>query len=162
MGTEWPMSADSPVGPAILVNHFGKGIVLTLAGSPDSATASEHAIVESRQLLTGAIRAVHPSPRVQVTAPANVEVVVTDNPRHRRIRVHFIAYNATPQTTPGKNRPFVLPGLIEDTPIFRASVELAEEPKSIEAVNPSTVLHRNGRKVEVTIEDIHDVLVVSY
>ena len=78
------------------------------------------------------------------------------------LRVHFIAYNATPQTTPRKNRPFVLPGLIEDPPIFRVSVELAEEPKGIEAVNPSTVLHRNGRKVEATIEDIHEILIVSY
>jgi hypothetical protein len=162
MGTEWPMSADSPVGPAILFNRFGKGIVLTLAASPDSATAGEHALVEARKLLTGAIRAVHRRPRVQITAPANVEVVVTDDPQHRKIRVHFIAYNATPQTTPGNNRPFVLPGLIEDSPIFRTSVELAEEPKSIEAVNPSTVIRRNGRKVEATIEDIHEILIVSY
>ncbi len=34
MGTEWPLSADKPVGPAVLINQVGDGTVLTLAGSP--------------------------------------------------------------------------------------------------------------------------------
>jgi hypothetical protein len=49
--------------------------------------------------------------------------VVTDDPATRTLRVHLIAYNATPQTTPAKERPYVLPGLIEDAPMFRASIE---------------------------------------
>ena len=162
MGTDWPMSADSPVGPAILVNQIGKGAVLTLAASPDFATASEHAIVEARTLLRNAIRLLHPAPRVRVTAPANVEVVVTDDSRHRKLRVHCIAYNATPRTTPGKNRPFTLPGLVEEAPIFRVGLELADEPKEVEAVNPLTTVLRKGRRVEATVEDIHEVLILSY
>ena len=50
MGTEWPMSPDRPVGPAVLVNTYGSGRVVTCAGSPDYATASEHALVEDRTL----------------------------------------------------------------------------------------------------------------
>ena len=59
MGTEWPMSADKPVGPAVLINQVGNGTVLTLAASPDFATASEHPIVEARKLLSqcGAVAA---------------------------------------------------------------------------------------------------------
>jgi hypothetical protein len=162
MGTEWPMSADAPVGPAALVNRFGKGIVLTFAASPDYATASERAIVEARRLLCNAIRLLHPTPRVQIKAPANVEAVVTDDPKNRTLHIHFIAYNATPQTTPSKNRPFVLPGLIEDKPIFRASVHLTKEPTAVKAFNSSTVIGRQGHKIHATIEDIHEVLIVSY
>jgi hypothetical protein len=42
------MSADKIVGPAIFVNHLGKGKVLTFVSSPEYATASEHHIVEAR------------------------------------------------------------------------------------------------------------------
>ncbi len=156
------MSADSPVGPAILANRIGEGTVLTFAASPDFATAGEHPVVEARKLLCNAIRLHHSAPRVRITAPANVEAVVTDDPQGRKLHIHFIAYNATPRSTPGKNRPFILPGLVEDTPIFRVSMELAEEPHGVEAVNPSTVVRREGLRVEATIEDIHEVLIVSY
>ena len=55
-GTEWPLNAESPVGPAVLINPRGKGTVLTFAGSPDYATASEHHTVEARRLLSDAVR----------------------------------------------------------------------------------------------------------
>jgi len=162
MGTEWPMSADRPIGPAVLINHIGKGAVLTFPLSPDYATASEHPIVEARKLFGNAVRLLNPAPRVRITAPANVEAIVTDAPKDRTLRVHFIAYNATPQTTPGKNRPYILPGLIEDTPIFRAQVQLAAPPKEVEVVNTTTVIRRRGNTIEATIEDVHEVLVVRY
>lgn len=161
-GTEWPMSAEAPVGPAILLNQLGNGTVLTFAGSPDFATASEHHLVEDRKLLRNAVRFLHPAPRVEVTAPANVETVVTDDPATRTLRVHFVAYNAPPQTMPVKNRPYVLPGLIEDAPLYRATITLLDRPKRAKAFNSSTQLHRSGRKVEVLIQDIHEVVSFQY
>ena len=162
MGFVWPMSADGPVGPAVLVNRIGEGTVLTMAASPDFATAGEHPIVEARTLLRNAVRWLHPEPRVRVSAPRNVEVVVTDDAQAKKLRVHFIAYNSTPQSTPGKNRPFILPGLVEDVPIFRVTVDVSVDPTGIETANPATTVGRNGRRVEATIEDIHEVLVLSY
>ena len=61
--TDWPMSADQPVGPAILVNKVGNGTVVTFAASPDFATASEHHLVETRQLFCRAVRLLHPATR---------------------------------------------------------------------------------------------------
>lgn len=161
-GTDWPMSADSPVGPAILLNRIGKGKVLTFACSPDCATASEHHIVEGRRLLVNAVRFLHPNPRVRITAPTTVEAIVTDDPAQRTLRIHLLGYNAPPQTTPPKNRPHILPGLIEDTPMYRAIVELDEPIKRATATNKSTKLTRHGRRLEATINDIHDVLIVNY
>ncbi len=157
-----PMSAEAPVGPAILVNHVGRGVVLTLAGSPDFATASEYHIVEARRLLRNAVRFLHPNPAVEVTAPANVETVITDDPSTRTLRIHLIAYNPTPQTTPAINRPYVLPGLIEDAPMFRASFEVNRPVKRVEALNKSTVLRHDGRRIEAIVNDIHEVLLLSY
>ena len=161
-GTQWPMSAEATVGPAILVNQLGQGTVLTFSSSPDFATASEHHIVETRKLLRDAIRFLDQTPRVEITAPATVEAVVTDDPAKRMLRVHFISYNSPPQTMPMKNRPYVLPGLIEDTPLFRAAITLRDQPKSVHAFNRSTELHHSGHKVELRVEDIHEVVTMSY
>jgi len=161
-GTEWPMSAEAVVGPAILINPLGKGAVLTFAGSPDFATASEHHIVEARRLLRSAVRFLNPRPRVQITAPTTVESVVTDDPATRTLRVHFLAYNTPPQTTPLERRPYVLPALLEDAPINRVTVELGCPVKRAEAWNQFTTIKRNGQRVEATINDIHEVIVLQY
>ncbi len=161
-GTEWPMSAEAAVGPAILINKVGEGTVLTLAGSPDFATASEHHIVETRKLLRNAVRFLDPTPRIEIIAPANVEAVVTDDSATRTLRVHFIAYNSPPHTMPAKNRPYVLPALIEDTPIYRATITLRDRPRTARAFNKSTELHKSGSKVDLRIEDIHEVVTLRY
>ncbi|HRZ57093.1 MAG TPA: hypothetical protein P5525_16735, partial [Candidatus Paceibacterota bacterium] len=130
--------------------------------SPDFATAGEHHIVEARKLFANAVRLLTPSPRVRVDAPANVEAVVTDDPATRTLRIHLIAYNATPQTTPVKERPYVLPGLIEDAPMFRASLEFRDGLKSARAMNRTTQLKKRGNRVELTIADIHEVIQCRY
>ncbi len=159
---DWPLSAREAVGPAVLVNAVGKGTVLTLAGSPDAAVAGEHHMVETRKLLANAVRFLNPSPRIRIEAPANVEVVVTDDAPSRILRVHFVSYNATPQTTPVKERPYVLPGLMEDAPMFRAVIELREGLKGAKAIGKGTVLKKRGNRVEVTIADVHEVIQCRY
>ena len=161
-GTDWPMSADAAVGPAVLLNTVGKGRVLTFTCSPDFAVASEHHIAEARKLLAAAVRFLHPRPRVRVVAPANVEAVVTDDPAGRTVRVHLLGYNSPPQTTPVRERPYVLPGLIEDAPLFRAGVELDSPLQRVEVLNPSTVLVQHDGRVEVTVNDIHEVVLLRY
>jgi hypothetical protein len=99
---------------------------------------------------------------VSVDAPANVETVVTDDPATRTIRVHLIAYNATPQTTTAKERPYVLPGLIEDKPMYKARLEFLDSVKSAKAFNRSTELKRRGNRVELTVDDIHEVITCGY
>lgn len=159
---DWPLSARAVVGPAILVNRVGRGTVLTFAGSPEVATAGEHHIVEARRLFANAVRLLHPRPRVRIEAPANVEAVVTDDPEARVLRVHLIAYNATPQTTPPKDRPYVLPGLIEDSPMYRVELEFEQAPRRVRAERPDTVLRRRGARVEATVNDIHEVIQCRY
>jgi hypothetical protein len=159
---DWPLSAREVIGPAVLLNHVGRGVVLTLAGSPDFATAGEHHIVEARKLFAQALRFLHPTPRLRISAPANVEAVVTDDVSSRTLRIHLIAYNATPQTTPAKDRPYVLPGLIEDPPMYRVQVTLDRPVKKVSALNQGTVLKRRGRTLDATVDDVHEVLVVRY
>jgi hypothetical protein len=161
-GTDWPMSADTPVGPAILLNEVGKGKVLIFTCSPDYATAGEHHIVEARRLLANAVHFLNPKPRVRITAPVNVETVVTDDPSARVLRVHLLGYNSPPQTTPPKNRPYVMPGLIEDAPMYRVSLELAVPIKNAAAFSRSTNLQHSGQRIAATVNDIYEIIIIRY
>jgi hypothetical protein len=161
-GTEWPMSADRAVGPAILTHRVGKGTVITLTASPDFATASEHHITEARRLLTNAVRLLHPKPRVRISAPATVEAVVTDDPKTRTLRVHLLGCHTPPQTTPAQNRPYVLPVPIEEPLMFRAVLEFGMPVTRVRKLNPSTRLRVSGSRVEATVEDVHEVIIVHY
>ena len=160
--TGWPMSAGEPVGPAVLLHELGKGRVLTLAASPDAATAGEHPIVEARKLLANGVRLLHPSPRVRIEAPAFVESVVSDDPSTRTLRVHLIAYASTPATTPASNRPAVVPGLIEDAPAYRVRVSLLAPPRSARRGLAGQAVAVEGSLVVATVDDIHEVLVIGY
>ena len=161
-GTDWPMSADASVGPAMLLHTVGRGTVLTFAASPDFATASEHHIVEARRLLRNAVRLLNPTPRVRITAPAYVETVVTDDAASRTLRVHLLGYSSPPQTTPPKDRPFVLPMPIEDAPMYRVVIETSASIKQAAAWNKTTKLTQASHRVEAVVNDIHDTLVLRY
>lgn len=162
---EWPMSPDTskPAGPAMLINRIeGGGTVLTLASSPDYSCATDHYITEARRLLTNSIRHLHPIPMVRIDAPANVESVITRDAENRRFLVHFIASNSLPQTTPAKNRPYVLPGLTETAPLYRASIRLNAPASSAAAHAQNTQLKFTPHQIDLTIERIHEVIEIRY
>jgi hypothetical protein len=159
---EWPLSADDPVGPGVLIHRLGRGTVLTFAASPDWATASDHHITETRRLLSNAVRLLHPNPRIAIKAPLNVQTVVTDDPVNRLLRIHLLGYNTPPQTTPPKNRPYVLPVPIEEAPLYRATITLREGLKNAKAFNRGTQLKKRRNRVELTVEDIHEVVTLRY
>ncbi len=161
-GTPWPMSAGEELGPAALLHEFGKGRVLTFAASPDAATTSEHPVVEARKLLANAVRLLHPAPRIRIEAPAFVESVVTDDPKSRTLRVHLIAYAPTPTATPPSNRPYAVPGLIEDAPTYRARITLRDAPRAARAANASTVATIDGRSVAAIVDDVREVVSIEY
>lgn len=161
-GTDWPMSAGEEVGPAILIHRLGKGTVVTFAGSPDYATASEHHLVEARQLLTHAVRFLHPKPLVSIQAPNNIQTVVTNDPDERMLRIHFLGYNAPPQAIPAKGRPHVLPALIEQSPMYRATVQLSHHYESARALHEETTMVQSDRQISLTIQAIHETLLIAY
>lgn len=161
-GTQWPMSAGEVVGPAILLNRLGKGKVITFAGSPDYATASDHHIVEARQLLSQAVKYLHPNPTVNIDAPPNIQTVVTDDSDRRILRIHFLGYNAPPQAIPAKGRPQVLPALIEQAPIYRATVRLNRSCRNPRTLEANTTIEQSDQMFILTINAIHESLILDY
>ncbi|MBM3882189.1 MAG: hypothetical protein FJ387_21125 [Verrucomicrobia bacterium] len=116
----------------------------------------------ARQLLANAVRLLNPAPRIRIQAPAHVQAVVSDDPASRTLRVHLLGYLAPPQTTPAKDRPYVLPVPIEDTPMYRATLTRRESANRASAFNPTTELRRKGNQLEIRVEDIHEVVSINY
>lgn len=69
---------------------------------------------------------------------------------------------AVPDHAPAQNHPHILPGLIEDSPMYRVVVDSAAPIKRAMAFNKSTDLTRRGRRLEATVYDTHDVLIAGY
>jgi hypothetical protein len=94
--------------------------------------------------------------------PAFVEVVATDDPASRQYHVHLIAYAPAPTSTPSKNRPYILPGLIEDPPMYRARIHLEDRPRNVRAGNKDARIEVNGETVEIQANDIHELVAIEY
>jgi len=160
--TTFPNSAHAPVGPAVLVNRVGKGKVVCLACSPDFATAGEYPVPEARLLLRNVIRWLHPNPPIEIDAPHHVESVVTDDTAARTLRVHLIGYLSPPACTPPNNRPFIIPPMVEEAPLYRATITVRRPIRKVKALNKATLLETSGSRIAAQVNDIHDVLVIRY
>ena len=160
---DWPMSPDKPVGPAVLIHDIPDGgKVLTLAASPDYSAATDHHIPETRRHFSNAVRYLNPTPRVRIQAPTTVESVTTIDPETGDLHIHFIATASPPQTTPAKDRPYVLPGLTEDIPIFRVRIDLNDEATSAEAFGKRTQINFAPNNITAIIEDIHEIITIRF
>ncbi|OJW20336.1 MAG: hypothetical protein BGO49_05220 [Planctomycetales bacterium 71-10] len=87
---------------------------------------------------------------------------MTDDPKSRTLRVHLIAYAPTPTATPPSNRPYAVPGLIEDAPTYRARITLRDAPRAARAANASTVATIDGRSVAAIVDDVREVVSIEY
>ena len=87
---------------------------------------------------------------------------ITDDPANRTLRVHLLGYNAPPQTTPANERPYVLPGLIEDEPIYQTSIALDRPIKRAAAFGTSSELKRHGNRLDMLIRGVHEVIIIRY
>lgn len=154
-----PQSPESIIGPAVLVNDYGKGRVVCIAAAPDTAIAGEWGMAEDRLLIRNAVRFLNPRPRVRIEAPKFVESVVTEGPEPGVLRVHFTACVFPPQNT-AQDRPRSVPGIIEDVPIFRAQIETAGGVERVVPFNPKTSIVVRENVIDAQIEDIHEVLVI--
>ena len=78
------------------------------------------------------------------------------------LRYRTLRYNSPPQTTPAKERPYILPGLIETAPIYRVTLTTSDRIKRVTTLNKSTFIKRHGNRIEAIVEDIHECILIRY
>jgi len=158
--TELPMSPDERIGPAFVEHRVGRGRVVTLACSPDHACGGEYHLPESRALLTAAVRMLLPAESLRIEAAATVQAVVSVEPASEALHVHLLAYAAPPQSLPARDRPRVMPGLLESAPIHQVRIVLPDTPASVTAAHPTTEIRQAGGVVDVQMEGVHEVITI--
>jgi hypothetical protein len=156
------MSADKAIGPAVLLNTHGKGKVIYAPCSPDAAFIGDYRMPEHRHFIRNLIRYLNPKPEVLITAPANVEVVVTQDARRKRLLIHLLCFSgpatATAAAFPQGKR--VLPTLMEEPMRYEAEVKVNRPFTRVTAVGRDTRIVRKGDEVRMETSGIHEVLVI--
>ena len=151
------MSRDKAVGPAVLVNQYGKGEVVYLPCPPDAALGGEFRMPEHRLLIRNILRYLDPQPEVVIDAPLNVESVVTHDDANNRYIIHFVSYfSPTPPTIARE----VLMSPMEETFRYNAVVKVTFAVARAEALNQASQVVKKGSEIELTTDDIHEALVI--
>lgn len=157
------MSPEKRVGPAMIVNEFGKGKAILIPCQPDAAFIEKYRMPEHRNLIRNAVRFLNPTPPVVVSAPVNVETLITRDERRNRILVHLLAFWAPPTATAAtfdKGRQ-VLPPMMEEAIEYTASIQLHRGFSKVSA-SRSAQLDITGRQVRITTPEIHEVVSVFF
>ena len=157
------MSADRPIGPAILINQLGLGRVIHVPCSLDAAWAGEYRSPEHRFLIRNLIRYLNPNPAVAVDAPLNTEIVVTRDAECGRLLIHFLTFSAPPThaATAFPTGRRVLPPVMEEPLRFTAQVTVRAPFGQASRVGPGAPPHRRGNTITIDVSDVHEVLVVE-
>jgi hypothetical protein len=157
-----PISPDESVGFAVFVNRVGKGQVIYLPFQLDAAYVQDFMMTEHRLLLRNLIEWLHGNPQFRVDAPLNVEMVITHDEQRSRYVIHFIGFNTGRSNMLADERPRVLPPLMEEPLLYRARVHVGVPFREARVLSPKTTLKRNAETLELTTDEIHESLVVSY
>ena len=152
------MSPKQAVGPAVLVNRFGKGTVVCVPAAPDASWGAEYRMPEQRYLIRNIIRYLNPTPPVVVDAPSTVEIAVHKDGAERWI-VHFLSGVAGGVYTRGLS-PHSL-GPVQEARIYRASVTFGMRVKNVKVLGPTSQIRRKGRTIHLQTEEVHEALVVE-
>lgn len=157
------MSPKEAIGPAILVNRVGKGMVVTVPAVIDAAFIQRYRMPEHRNLIRNVIRFLHPNPEVEIHAPASVEAVVTRDTKNNRVLVHLLAYTAPPTASAdafpeGRE---VLPPVMEESLTYRAKIRLDHKISNVAVYGKETEVTVQGPEIGILTSEVHEVVVVS-
>lgn len=157
------LSAHKAFGPAVLVNDYGKGKVVCVPCSIDSAYVSNYRMPEHRKLIRNLVRYLNPNPVVQVDAPLNVETVVNLDEDNHRLLVHFVCFNgpATSGTFADFSSRLVLPPLMEEPAHYKAKVKINSGFSDVTAFGSDTRIAVEGNETIIETSEIHEVMIVS-
>jgi hypothetical protein len=163
---EQMMSADDDVenGPAVMVNQYGRGRVITIACDLDRAYAENYRMPEHRMLLANCIRLLYPDRPVILDGPLNTELVTTIDGEKRKI-LHLVTFNGTLPTTGGGHLgtgKLVLPPIMEESMFYKAKVRIRNGFRSAKAYNPETVIVVNGDSVDITTSEVHEMIMLDW
>lgn len=157
------MSPDKVVGPAVLINTFGKGKVVYVPCALDVAYVGNYRMPEHRLLIRNMIRFLNPDPVIKVKAPLNVEVVITHDQNNNRLLVHLLCFSAPPTTSSAAfpNGRLILPPVMEEPMQYKANIFINKPFSNVSADNKETKIIIKGSEVQIETSSIHEVMIIN-
>lgn len=161
--------AFEKVGPAIVLNEYGKGKVAFAPFRLGASYASNSMLGEQRILIRNLIRELTPETAIEIEAPLNVEAVITRDEEGNRFLVHLIGFSATKQALTGKATDFlkypeasIRPYLMMEEPlVFIANIRVNQDFKDVSVWHKGTQLSTQGRNIRVLCTEVHETVTIT-
>jgi len=148
------------VGPALVRRRFGRGETAYLPFSAEAMYMSDSPLPEHRMFIRNVISSLLPPPIISVSAPLNIESVITfDRSRNRHI-IHFIGFVGLRDAHSTSTNLSLVP-LMEEMWRYRARVRLDSPVRKALAATPNTEVRVQGTTVEIDTAQVHEALIVE-
>jgi len=156
------------VGPAIVLNEYGKGKVAFVPFKLDASYASNSMLGEQRMLIRNLVRELTSEPLIEIDAPLNVEAVITRDEKGGRFLVHFIGFNATKQALTGRTSDLGNPEgglrpdlMMEEAVMFEAKIKVNQDFKDAKAWNKNTQLSAKANIIQILCKEVHETVTIT-
>jgi len=156
------------VGPAIVLNEYGKGKIAFVPFKLEASYASNSMVGEQRILIRNLVRELTPKPVIEVEAPLNLEAVVTRDEKGGRFLVHLIGFNATKQALTGRTSDLgnpeggLRPDLMMEEPLlYEAKIRVHQDFKEVKVWNRNTQLDIEDNVIQILCREIHETVIIT-
>jgi hypothetical protein len=146
---------------AIYINEYGQGKCIYVPFGLDRSYADIHELPEHRQLIGNLVRCLAEPPWLEVDAPLNAEAVLTHS--GPQLRLHLTMFHPLRQavTLPTLNQPIRPSSRMEEPALYRARIRMQGPFRSVSKWRASSELAVDGQQIELTCEDVHEVITID-
>jgi hypothetical protein len=153
-------SAWKMAGPGLVRRRYGRGETAYLPFSPEAMYMSDSPLPEHRMLVRNMVKSMLPPARVSVTAPLNVESVITVDRKHNRHIIHFIGFLGVRDAHSTATNQSLVP-LMEEMWRYRARIRFEGPVRHATALSSRTEIRAGANTVELDTGEIHEVAIVE-
>ncbi len=149
-----------PVGPGLVRRRHGRGETAYFPFSPEAMYMSDSPLPEHRMLVRNLVKSMLPTPTVSVSAPLNVESVITFDRKRNRHIIHFVAFLGVRDAHSTATDQSLVP-LMEEMWRYRARIRLEAPIRRASALSPRTEVRFDATRVDLDTAEIHDAVIIE-
>ena len=150
------------VGPAIIVNQYGKGRVIYVPCRLAASYGSRYILPEHRKIMYNLVKYLVGEPPITVIAPINAEVSVREAPYGKGYIVHLIGFNAVKglRGFPRTFEEYIAPMMEEFVPYW-ADIKIGINFSKVKMFRRNGEIHLNGNIARVYCQDVHEAVIIK-
>jgi hypothetical protein len=148
------------LGPALVRNRSVRGEAAYLPFSAESMYMSDSPLGEHRMLVRNVINALLPASSIAVSAPLNVESVITRDRAHNRYVVHLVGFVGVRDAHSTATNQSLVP-LMEEMWQYRAQIRLNQPVRRAWTSSTGSHVEVRDRTVHLATDRIHESVLIE-